>query len=171
MIPDIESQSDSAHSPIIKQRCGERIAFTWSRPLLVRDQQYPAPAPLGDRTEDGLETKSTPVKLALARWQESRAKQLMLEHLASRLKIEDVAQACSLSRSHFSRAFKANTGVSPLEWFTNARLEHAKELLRSGTSALSDVALACGFSDQSHFTRVFSRRLGSSPSAWRRLQI
>lgn len=33
---------------------------------------------------------------------------------------------------------------------------------------LSQVALDCGFADQSHFSRLFRRQEGSSPSAWRR---
>jgi AraC family transcriptional regulator len=34
--------------------------------------------------------------------------------------------------------------------------------------SLLDVALACGFADQSHLTRVFTRMVGVSPGAWRR---
>ena len=34
--------------------------------------------------------------------------------------------------------------------------------------ALIDIALICGFGDQSYFTRVFSRTVGASPGAWRR---
>jgi AraC family transcriptional regulator len=41
--------------------------------------------------------------------------------------------------------------------------------LRDGRSSLADVALACGFGDQSHLTRVFTRLVGTSPGAWRRV--
>ena len=47
-------------------------------------------------------------------------------------------------------------------------MDQAKGLLRDGTLSLSEVALACGFSDQSHFTRVFARLIGVSPGARRR---
>jgi AraC-like DNA-binding protein len=171
MIPGIESKLDRTKpqpQPQVLEPL-RRIAFTWSRPLAAHNWQQPSP----DQQHDGVDSSVTeqsqaPFKWALAPWQEKRAKKLMSEHLAARIKIEEVAQACNLSRSHFSRAFKANTGFSPLQWLTNNRLERAKELLRSGNSAVSDVALACGFCDQSHFTRVFSRHTGSSPSAWRR---
>ncbi|WP_081489147.1 helix-turn-helix domain-containing protein [Pseudomonas sp. R81] len=92
----------------------------------------------------------------------------MLENLSSRVMVKEVAEACELSRSHFSRAFKVNTGMSPSEWLISARLERAKELLQSRSHAVSDVALACGFCDQSHFTRMFHSRIGLSPLAWRR---
>ena len=44
----------------------------------------------------------------------------------------------------------------------------AKEKLRDGGLSLSDVALTCGFANQSHLTRVFTRMVGVSPGAWRR---
>jgi AraC-like DNA-binding protein len=169
MIPGIESKLDRTKAQPQVLEPLRRIAFTWSRPVAAHKWQLSSP----DQQHDGADSSfaeqgQTPFKWALAPWQEKRAKKLMSEHLAARMKIEEVAQARNLSRSHFSRAFKANTGLSPLQWLTNNRLERAKELLRSGNSAVSDVALACGFCDQSHFTRVFRRHTGSSPSAWRR---
>jgi AraC family transcriptional regulator len=54
------------------------------------------------------------------------------------------------------------------QWLLTRRVEIAKEKLRYGRLALSDIALACGFADESHRTRVFMRTVGPSPSAWRR---
>jgi transcriptional regulator GlxA family with amidase domain len=48
------------------------------------------------------------------------------------------------------------------------RVEAAKEKLRDGRLSLFDVAVACGFADQSHLTRVFTRVVGISPGVWRR---
>jgi len=45
---------------------------------------------------------------------------------------------------------------------------NAMRLLRSHQLSLSEVTLACGFSDQSHFTRVFTRLSGTTPGTWRR---
>ncbi|WP_345774966.1 helix-turn-helix domain-containing protein [Sinorhizobium prairiense] len=41
-------------------------------------------------------------------------------------------------------------------------------MLLESDAALSEVAISCGFSDQSHFTRVFSSIVGTTPGAWRR---
>jgi AraC-like DNA-binding protein len=41
-------------------------------------------------------------------------------------------------------------------------------LLRDREMPLADVAITCGFADQSHFTRMFTRFVGVSPGAWRR---
>jgi AraC family transcriptional regulator len=51
-----------------------------------------------------------------------------------------------------------------------ARLDRAKDYLRTSTLLLGQIAHLCGYADQSHFTRTFSRAMGCSPVAWRRLQ-
>jgi len=109
-----------------------------------------------------------PQRLALSPWQARRAKQLMLEQMGGSPSIAEIASACSLSRSHFSRAFKKTTGQAPRDWLQQARLERAKELLADKALSIAQVGLDCGFADQSHFTRVFTRATGTTPFAWRR---
>ena len=82
--------------------------------------------------------------------------------------LDDIASACGLSVSHFSRAFRRSIGLSPHAWLLDKRVEAAKAMLRRREAPLSLIALACGFADQSHFTRVFTRRVGLSPGAWRK---
>lgn len=95
-----------------------------------------------------------------------RAKAL-LGDFHGRLSIERIAATCELSSSHFSRAFQRSTGLSPHRWQMNARVEHAKEILRAGRSSLTEVAASCGFADQSHFSRVFRNIAGTSPKTFR----
>ena len=114
------------------------------------------------------DTAPEPQRVALSPWQTRRAKQLMLEQMGASPCIADIAAACSLSRSHFSRAFKKTTGQSPRDWLQHARLERAKALLADNDMAIAQVGLECGFADQSHFTRVFTRGTGVTPFAWRR---
>ncbi|HEY0287468.1 MAG TPA: AraC family transcriptional regulator [Pseudomonas sp.] len=107
-------------------------------------------------------------RVALSPWQERRAKELMNSHMDQGLSIARIASECSLSRSHFSRAFKKNTGVSPRDWFLQVRLDKAKGLLTDSALTISQISLDCGFADQSHFTRVFTRTVGVTPFTWRR---
>ena len=109
-------------------------------------------------------------RYALAPWQERKAKEILSRSLSSRLFIADVAQQCALSRSHFSRAFKKATGLSPQEWSLNHRISKAKELLGSSALAISQISQECGFADQSHFCRAFHKAEGTTPNKWRRLQ-
>jgi AraC-like DNA-binding protein len=104
----------------------------------------------------------------LARWQERRATEMLEADLAGRLSLADLAQACGLSIRHFTRAFRQSTGLSPHRWLVGQRVERAKALLQGSSSTLSEIALACGFADQSHFSRLFSRATGTSPGVWRR---
>jgi AraC-like DNA-binding protein len=105
----------------------------------------------------------------LAPWQESRAKAFLIQHLAGNVSLADVARECALSRSHFSKAFKQTTGRAPHAWLVAQRIEAAQRLLRDPTLSIAQVAVACGFSDQSHLTRVFPVHTGTSPARWRRL--
>lgn len=105
----------------------------------------------------------------LARWQERRAKELMAANLTGSVTLADLAKACELSIRHFTRAFRGSTGMSPHAWLLSLRIEKAKGLLTNSPRMLADVALDCGFADQSHFTRTFQRAVGVSPGEWRRL--
>ncbi|SQF98731.1 putative transcriptional regulator [Paucimonas lemoignei] len=103
--------------------------------------------------------------------QERLAKELIANNLGNDLSVERIAQECSLSRSHFSRAFKQATGVAPHTWLLQMRVEKAKELLRSQPGmSLVTIAQACGFADQPHLTKVFTRLAGATPSVWRSQQ-
>ncbi|AGE26158.1 AraC family transcriptional regulator [Pseudomonas poae] len=94
-------------------------------------------------------------------------KQLILAHLGESLAIANLAQACALSRSHFSRAFKCTTGLSPQEWIRQQRIQRAKELITGSSLSLTQISLECGFCDQAHFSHIFTRSEGINPMTWR----
>lgn len=110
-------------------------------------------------------------RAGLARWQLRRVNEFVEANLAGDPSITDLARECRLSDSYFFRAFKQATGATPHRWLMRRRLERAKELLRDGELALSEVALVCGFSDQSHLSRYFARAEGYGPGKWRRLHL
>jgi AraC family transcriptional regulator len=120
------------------------------------------------QTYGGMRPLLRPVRGELAPWQVKRAKEILNANLDGGVALKEVARECRLSVSHFSRAFRRTTGVPPHKWLLERRVEVAKEKLRDGRLSLSDVALACGFADQSHLTRVFGDIVGVSPGAWRR---
>lgn len=104
----------------------------------------------------------------LAQWQLTDALNYIRENIGSRLKVREVARRAALSPNHFSQAFKATTGMSYCEFLIKARVDLAKDLLRSADMSIAEIALVCGLSDQSHLTRLFNRLVGLPPAAWRR---
>ncbi|WP_428924772.1 helix-turn-helix domain-containing protein [Marinibacterium sp. SX1] len=109
-----------------------------------------------------------PHPAGLAPWQLARAKEMIDAQLDGNLQVAQIARACRLSPSHFARAFKLSAGMPPHQWMMRRRIDKAMSLMRGTALPLSDVALACGFTDQSHFTRIFSRSVGMSPGSWRK---
>ncbi|HEX2284654.1 MAG TPA: AraC family transcriptional regulator, partial [Mycobacterium sp.] len=86
--------------------------------------------------------------------------------LASPLRLADLASAVPLSPYHFSRAFKAATGITPHEFVVRRRVEAAKVLLQRGKLPVAEVARRTGFTDASHLARQFRRRVGMSPARY-----
>ena len=112
------------------------------------------------------ETRKKPTG-GLSPWRENLAKQLILDHLGETLEVTELARACALSRSHFSRAFKCSTGLSPQDWIRRQRIARAKQLIQNTDLTLTQISLECGFCDQAHFSHIFTRSEGVSPFAWR----
>ncbi len=107
---------------------------------------------------------------ALAPWQLRRAKDFIEEHCLRNIRLEELAAITGLSQSHFSHSFKAATGVAPHDWQMSARLERAKDLLKSGRHMLTTVAAETGFADHAHFSRTFRKHTGLTPSQWKKSQ-
>lgn len=100
-----------------------------------------------------------------------RALQYLEAHFGGAVSREEVARAAGLSPSHFSRLFKAGTGWSFTECLTRMRVEHACLALVGSQAGLAEIALTCGFGDQSYFSRVFRRQVGETPGDYRKRHL
>jgi AraC-like DNA-binding protein len=100
--------------------------------------------------------------------QERRAKHQLTTNAGRNLSLAEVARACGLSRARFISAFARSTGLTPHRWLQEYRLQQVRALLLNSSTSAAEIALRCGFADQSHMTRVFKRHVGTSPVAWRR---
>lgn len=103
----------------------------------------------------------------LTPWRERLVKTLIHTLLSEKITVPQLAQACALSRSHFSRAFKRSTGMSPQDWIHRQRIDQAKRLIQESDMTLTQISAECGFCDQAHFSRTFTRTEGVNPMAWR----
>lgn len=93
----------------------------------------------------------------------------MCENLAKPITLADMAAAVALSEFHFSRAFKATTGMPPMRYLLQKRLRLGRKLLIETDMAIVDVAMACGFASHSHFASTFKRAEGLPPCEFRRV--
>lgn len=78
-----------------------------------------------------------------------------------------MAEACAVSRSVLQRRMKQLTGITPIDFLREARLQHACQILLSADMPVADVAYQCGFSDPKYFSRCFKQHTGLSPSDYR----
>lgn len=86
------------------------------------------------------------------------------ENFNKKISAGDVAALVGLSKYHFLREFKKNTGYTLTNYINIIRCEYAKELLQSGKYRVKNAALLCGFDNYSYFTNVFKKHTGSLPS-------
>jgi len=91
--------------------------------------------------------------------------------LGTSMSLEDIARDVSLSPGHFARKFQQSTGLSLNRFMNRRRIGMSFAMLRDGSTPLSSVALAIGFSSQSHFTSLFHQLTGMTPQRFRQLHL
>ncbi len=92
----------------------------------------------------------------------------MEQHCHQPLTLAEAARAAGLSPSRFCAVLKQETGTTFSRILNRMRVDRAVCLIRRGEASLGEIALRCGFADQSYFTRIFRRERGCTPLAFRR---
>lgn len=90
----------------------------------------------------------------------------MKKHYREPLELGSLPKLAGLTSSSYCRAFKRATGMTPGEYLTGLRMNHAKELLNQTTGSVKDVARSVGYSDELYFSRLFKKREGLSPQIY-----
>ncbi len=89
------------------------------------------------------------------------------DNLQKDLTLPEIAGAAHMSPYHFSRLFKESTRLTPHQYVIERRVQRAKELLSSSTLSTAEIALSCGFANQSHLNRHVKRLFGVNPKTLR----
>lgn len=84
------------------------------------------------------------------------------------ISLEDIARYVFLSPGYFIRAFKEQTGTSPINYLLKIRVGRAMELLANTDDRIIDIALAVGFSSQQRFNEIFKKHTGMTPTQYRK---
>ena len=93
---------------------------------------------------------------------------LMSEKLGSEIELDDVARDAGLSRPHFYKLFRRQTGVTPNIYLNTLRMEKAVQRIGQTSQSITEIGYELGFSCQSVFTRFFSSHVGMAPTDYRR---
>lgn len=96
-----------------------------------------------------------------------KAVDFMKEGYAGRITIEELASIACLSRFHFIRTFRAETGLTPYQYLLRLRIEEAKDRLTRSSDSVSQISGELGFSSPSQFYRSFQKLAGTTPQAYR----
>ena len=97
----------------------------------------------------------------------AKALDYIRDNIEDTLPLQTLAEHCGLSLSGFKHGFKAETGDSPRSYINRRKIEHAKMLLRRGSSVTA-VAMKLQFAGADYFATMFRRYTGVSPSAFKK---
>lgn len=95
----------------------------------------------------------------------ARATEYLRDCLGEKIDLEALAAVAGLSKYHFVRCFKKQTGLGPLQYQMQLRLLEARRRLRRQQHSLQIVG-ELGFYDQSHFINAFRKVMGVTPQAY-----
>jgi AraC-like DNA-binding protein len=90
------------------------------------------------------------------------------ENLRNPLTVKELSAKACMSESHFYKVFKQEMGMSTTDFINSERIKKAVQLLENPMCNLTEVFLACGFTNRSYFNRIFKRMKGISPSSYRK---
>ncbi|UFQ15866.1 MULTISPECIES: GlxA family transcriptional regulator [Streptomyces] len=90
-----------------------------------------------------------------------------LAHLTEPLTLAELAGVESMSVRTFSRRFREETGLTPMRWLTQRRLDRARELLETTDHTVDRIATETGFGTAASLRQHFAAGVGVSPGVYR----
>lgn len=83
-----------------------------------------------------------------------------------KISVPDLSKQCGVSNSYFIREFSKYTGVSPMQYIIDIRINNAKKLLLLQEHSIKEIAAIVGFNDEMYFSKQFKKNIGISPSEY-----
>src|SRR2546425_2139758 len=141
---------------LIRRDHGAAAANTRARGLVAPPQRHGGQAQFVER----LRPEATCDQLGPLRdW--------MLENLALPLDLDTLARHAHMSRRTLTRRFREETGVAPMAWLADARIDRARELLETTGEPIENIGRLTGLGAPASVRAAFHRRVGTSPQEYR----
>lgn len=83
------------------------------------------------------------------------------------IRVEELAQVCHMSETHFRRIFEACMNMPPVDYINLVRIQNACDLMKKSNDSMDVVAQKVGFTTTSTFNRNFKKFLNTSPYQWK----
>ncbi len=96
-----------------------------------------------------------------------RVRSIIEQRFAEPYKLSEIAAEAGVHPVHLAREFRKHYGTSVGEYLRRVRIEYACRELMGSNVAVTNIAFAAGFADQSHFSRTFKRLCGTTPGRYR----
>jgi len=98
----------------------------------------------------------------------SRAKAILDNSTHDESGISNAARELGYCRASFNRLFKRESGLSPLQYSIQRKMERAKHLLSCSDLPVKEISTHLGYANQLYFSAAFRKHCGFSPRAFRR---
>ncbi len=148
---------------ILKERENPEIGSEFLNYLLVLELFVLISRALKMEWENSIKNKSPKLKELI-----QAAVNFINNNYERDISLTDISKYVFLSTSYFTRAFKEEMGVSPINYLLTVRVERSKELLRETDAKISDIALSVGFSNQQRFNDIFKKYTKKTPLQYRK---
>lgn len=113
---------------------------------------------------------SSNAKTASPELKESMQKvvQYMEKHFSEDLSLDFLADYSGISKFHFSREFHKYTGLPPMEYLIQLRMNQIKLLLTTTDLPANKIAASAGILNEQHFNKLFKKKIGLTPGKYRK---
>lgn len=91
----------------------------------------------------------------------------MQENLSLNMNLEQLASHFKYSSSHFSALFQKETGISPISYYIQLKIQKACQYIELTDMKLFEIADFLGFKEPAYFTRIFTKTMGMTPSEYK----
>lgn len=147
---------------ILKEKTSDQLGSDLLNYLMLMELFVLISRALKAEWENSIKNKSPKIKELM-----HSAIQYILNNYEREISITDIAKYVFLSPSYFTRAFKEDTGVSPMQYLLNIRIKRSCELLSETDLRVGEIAHSVGFSNQQRFNDMFKKQTGMTPMQYR----